>query len=99
MQHDEVYGLKAKFFKDAMDRIEATRQAVSKQAEERAHKYKDIIVVANDLQEGVQNQNVDEFNYEALKLKYERLRDFKELKYSKFKNKVEVNLAHVLKEI
>jgi len=36
-----------------MDRIEATRAAVSKQAEQRAAKYIDIIDVANDLQEGV----------------------------------------------
>ena len=94
--------MKAKYFKEAMDRIEETRAAVSKEAEDRAHKYKDIIVVTNQLHDAVKHATEnerDEFQYEALKEKYEKLRDFKELKYSKFKNKVEVNLANVLKEI
>lgn len=37
--------------------------------------------------------------YEQLNEKYIKLRDFKELKYSKSKDKVEVNLNFVLRDL
>jgi len=40
-----------------------------------------------------------EVDYIALVGKYQQLRDFKELKYSNSKQKVEINLEFVLKEL
>lgn len=45
-------------------------------------------------------ERVDEkFDFEGLMKRYRKLRDFKELKYSKNKLKVEVNLDYVLSEL
>jgi hypothetical protein len=38
-------------------------------------------------------------DYEKLKQQYDKLRNFKELKYSKNKEKIEINLDRVLKEL
>ena len=43
MQKLNMYGLKAYHFRDAIDRIEKLRIAVSEAAEKRANKYKNII--------------------------------------------------------
>ncbi len=84
-----------------MDRLEATRLAVSKAAEERALKYQNIIELAHGLEDGMvkATENKDFFDYDMLRQKFDRLRDFTELKNSKHKIKVEVNLDQVLREI
>lgn len=61
-----------------MDRIEATRVAVSKAAEERALKYQNIIEVAHGLEDGITKATADKdlFDYEYFKQKFDQLRDF-----------------------
>lgn len=38
-------------------------------------------------------------DFEKLQQQYEKLRNFKELKYSKFKDKIEINLDRIIKEL
>ena len=63
--------------------MEDIKIAITKAAEERALKYKNMITMAAEIQTGViEVTNGLNNNYEQIKNKYDQLRDFKELKYS-----------------
>lgn len=76
------------------------RNAVSEKAEQRAEKYNGILGVATSIKDEVlKSKSGLEVDYIALVGKYQQLRDFKEMKHSKHKQKVEINCEFVLKEL
>ena len=89
-----------RYFSVKLDQMEEERKAVSRLAEERAQKYREMIDMTNQIK-----MNVNEYDrgidgqFEHIQTRYEMLRDLQELKYSKNKQKVEVNLHNILKDI